>query len=124
MVGGQFFCLVSGQWSVVVYFVWSVVNFLSGRCSVLSLSVIWSVVLMVGAGGGQCIVFSVVGGRFLLPLMVCGWCLSNLGGGGALDLYLTGRCPQNPFIFDRFRIFLLKKYPVSQFLFIFSAFKV
>ena len=32
-------------------------------------------------------------------------------GPGAFDLHLTGRCPQNPFIFDRFRSFCSKNIP-------------
>ena len=32
-------------------------------------------------------------------------------GGGGLDLQLTGKCPQNLFIFDRFKNFCPKNIP-------------
>ena len=42
----------------------------------------------------------------------------------AIDLYLTGRCQQNPLIFDRFKNFCSNIYPVSEFSSISSAFRV
>ena len=44
-------------------------------------------------------------------------------GGVAVDLHLTGRYPQNPFIFDRSGFFDREIYLVSEFSLIFSAFK-